>query len=157
MASLRAQLVKNLPAMQEIPVWLLGQGRSPGERIGYQLQYSWASIVAQTVKNPPAMWETWVRKIPWRRAWQPTPLSLPGESPWTEDPGRLQPRVTKESDTTKHRHRETFRIAKWPKEPESGLAPKSLHFLRNRQLGVNRLELPLPPHSSLSCLPRGQW
>ena len=31
----------------------------------------------------------WVGKIPWRRAWQPTPLFLPGESPWTEEPGRV--------------------------------------------------------------------
>ena len=37
-----------------------GSGRSPGEGIGYPLQYSWASLVAQMVKNPPAMWETWV-------------------------------------------------------------------------------------------------
>ena len=35
-------------------------GRSPGEGIGYPLQYSWASLVAQMVKNPPAMWDTWV-------------------------------------------------------------------------------------------------
>ena len=33
-------------------------GSSPGEGIGYGLQYSWASLVAQLVKNPPAMWET---------------------------------------------------------------------------------------------------
>ena len=32
----------------------------------------------------------WVRKIPWRRAWQPTPVFLPGESAWTEEPGMLQ-------------------------------------------------------------------
>ena len=37
-----------------------GLGRSTGEGIGYSLQYPWASLVAQTVKNPPAMWETWV-------------------------------------------------------------------------------------------------
>ena len=35
-------------------------GRCPGEGIGYPLQYSWASLVAQLVKNPPAMQETWV-------------------------------------------------------------------------------------------------
>ena len=35
-------------------------GRSTEEGIGYPLQYSWAFLVAQTVKNPPAMWETWV-------------------------------------------------------------------------------------------------
>ena len=33
---------------------------------------------------------TWVEKIPWRRAWQPTPVFLPGESPWTGEPGGLQ-------------------------------------------------------------------
>ena len=35
-------------------------GRSPGEGTGSPLQYSWASLVAQLVKNPPAMRETWV-------------------------------------------------------------------------------------------------
>ena len=34
--------------------------------------------------------DPWVGKIPWRRAWRPTPVFLPGESPWTEEPGRLQ-------------------------------------------------------------------
>ena len=34
--------------------------------------------------------ETWVEKIPWRKAWQPTPVFLPGESPWMKEPGRLQ-------------------------------------------------------------------
>ena len=61
-----------------------GLGRSPGEGIGYPLQYSWASLVPQTVKNPPAMQEIWVWSLggedPQRRAWQPTPVFLPGES-----------------------------------------------------------------------------
>ena len=35
-----------------------GSGRSPGEGTGSPLQYSWASLVAQLVKNPPAIWET---------------------------------------------------------------------------------------------------
>ena len=42
-----------------------GPGRSAGEGIGYPLQYSWASLVAQLVKNPPAMQETWVRSLGW--------------------------------------------------------------------------------------------
>ena len=37
-----------------------GLGRSSGEGIGYPLQYSWASLVAQLIKKPPAMQETWV-------------------------------------------------------------------------------------------------
>ena len=36
-------------------------GRSPGEGIGYPLENSWTSLVAQLVKNPPAMWEIWVQ------------------------------------------------------------------------------------------------
>ena len=35
-------------------------GKSTGKGVGYPLQCSWASLVAQLVKNPPAMWETWV-------------------------------------------------------------------------------------------------
>ena len=80
-----AQLLKNPPAMWETwvrslgwevfpdssvgkesacnagdPSSIPGLGRSAGEGIGYPLQYSWASLVAQLAKNPPAMWETWV-------------------------------------------------------------------------------------------------
>ena len=60
-----------------------GLGRSPGEGIGYPLQYFGASLVAQTV-NLPAILETWVWSLrwkdPWKRAWQATPVFLPGES-----------------------------------------------------------------------------
>ena len=42
-----------------------GSGRSPGEGIGYPLQYSWASLVALLVTNLPAMWETCVRSLGW--------------------------------------------------------------------------------------------
>ena len=42
-----------------------GLGRSPGEGIGYPLQGSWASLVAQLVKNLPAMQETWVQSLGW--------------------------------------------------------------------------------------------
>ena len=68
-----------------------GLGRSPREKIVYPLQYSWASLVAQLVKNPPAMQETWAQSLgwgdPWRRERLPTPVFLPGEfhglySPW---------------------------------------------------------------------------
>ena len=45
------------------PSLIPGSGRSPGEGIGYPLQDSWASLVAQLVKNPPAMQETWVQSL----------------------------------------------------------------------------------------------
>ena len=47
------------------PSLIPGSGRSTGEGTGYPLQYSWASLVAQLVKNPPAMQETWVRSLGW--------------------------------------------------------------------------------------------
>ena len=57
----------------------------------------WASQVVLAVKNLPANagdnerfgFDPWVRKIPWRRAWQPTPVFLPGGSSRTEPPGGL--------------------------------------------------------------------
>ena len=54
------------------------------------------SLVAQGVKNLPATWATWVRSLGWEGtlaatwAWQPAQVFLPGESPWTEKPARLQ-------------------------------------------------------------------
>ena len=47
------------------PGSISGSGRSSGEGIGYPLQCSWASLVAQLVKNLHAMWETWVRPLSW--------------------------------------------------------------------------------------------
>ena len=47
------------------PGLIPGLGRSPGEGIGYPLQYSWASLVAQMVKNLPAMQEPWVQSLGW--------------------------------------------------------------------------------------------
>ena len=73
------------------PGLIPGSGRSAGEGIGYSLQYSWASLVAQLVKNSPAMQETWVRSLGWEDPLEkeqlPTPVFWPGEfhglySPW---------------------------------------------------------------------------
>ena len=58
-ASLVAQAGKESACNAGDPSSFPGWGRSPGEGLGYPLQYSWASLVAQTVKNPPTMWETW--------------------------------------------------------------------------------------------------
>ena len=86
-----------------------GLVRSPGEGIGYPLQYSWASLVSQLVKNRPAMWETWVQSLGWKDPLEkerlPTPVFWPGEfqglnSPW----GR------KESDMTERLSLFTFTV-----------------------------------------------
>ena len=47
------------------PGSILESGRSPGEGMGYPLQYSWASLVAQLVKNLPAMRATWIPSLDW--------------------------------------------------------------------------------------------
>ena len=75
-ASLIAQLVKKSTCNAGDPSSVPGSGRSAGGGIGYPLQYSWASLVAQLVKNPPAMRETWVQPgfDPWRRERLPTPV-----------------------------------------------------------------------------------
>ena len=54
-------------------------GRSTAEGIGYPLQYSWASLVAQLVKNLPAMRETWV----WFLGWATHSSILAWRIPWT--------------------------------------------------------------------------
>ena len=51
--------------MWETPVQSLGQEESPREEIGYPIQYSLASLVAQMVRNLPAMRKTWVRSLGW--------------------------------------------------------------------------------------------
>ena len=93
-ASLVAQQVKNLPAMQETLVQFLGWEDSPREGIGYPPWYSWSSLVAQMVKNPPAMQETWVQSLDWE---DPPEEGMATHSsilawriPWTEEPGGLQ-------------------------------------------------------------------
>ena len=91
-ASLVAQLVKNLPAMQETPVQFLGQERSTGEAIGYPLQYSWAYLVVQTVKNQcgrPAF-DPWVGKNTLEKETATHSSILAWRTPWTEKPDGLQ-------------------------------------------------------------------
>ena len=71
-----------------------GSGRSAGEGIDYQLQYSWASLVAQMLKNLPAMWDTWVRSLGWEDPLEEGMAThssiLAWRFPWTEEPGGLQ-------------------------------------------------------------------
>ena len=56
----------------------------PNLPCAFPLQYSWAPLLAQTVKNPPAMWETWVWSLGWKdpleKGMAITPVFLPGES-----------------------------------------------------------------------------
>ena len=71
-----------------------GSGRSPREGIGYPLQYSWASLVAQLVKNLPAMWETWVQSLGWEDPLEKGKAThssiLTQRIPWTIESMELQ-------------------------------------------------------------------
>ena len=129
-----------------------GLGRSSGEGVGCPLQYSWALLVAQLVKNLPAMWETWVWKI-WRRERLPTPVFWPREfhglySPWSH----------KELDTTEQislhftlclllllSHFSHVRLCATP-ETAAYQAPPSLGF--SRQEHWSGLPFPSPMHES---------
>ena len=134
-----------------------------------------ASLMAQTVKNPPIIWETWVQslgwKIPWRGAWQPTPVFLPGESPWTEEPGGLQSMESQRVrhnwglSTAQHRgqvrgivlsyricdmngHLESSQLQWYPTRPKepTGTVPKALTIRNANPVALNKTCSPF-----LSC------
>ena len=71
-----------------------GSGRSTGERIGYPFQYSWASLLAQMVKNLPSVEETWVQSLGWEAPLEEGLAThssiLAWRIPRTEEPGGLQ-------------------------------------------------------------------
>ena len=73
-----------------------------------------ASLVAQRLKRLPQCgrpgFDPWVRKIPWRRKWQPTPVLLPGESHGCRSLVGYSPRGRKESDTTERLHIPSVRV-----------------------------------------------
>ena len=77
---------------------IAGLGRSLGEGIGYSLQYSWTSLVAQMVKNPSTMQETWIRPLGWEDTLEKGMAThssiLAWRILWTEEPGGLQPIVS---------------------------------------------------------------
>ena len=76
-----------------------GSRRSPGEGIDYPLQYPWASQVAQMVKNPPAMWETWIQPLggeyPLEEIMKAHPSILAWRIPMDKEPGGLQSMVSR--------------------------------------------------------------
>ena len=106
------------------PSLIPGSGRSPGEGIRYPLQYYWASLVSQTVKNPPAMQETWVPSVGWEDPLEEgiaTHSSIPAwRIPWAEEPGGLQ---SVESQRVRHdwvTFTFTFCVHRQDKEKEEG-------------------------------------
>jgi len=105
-------------------------GRSTGEGIGYPLQYSWASLVAQMIKNLPAMWETWVQSLGWEgpleEGMATTPVFLPGDFCGQRNLVGYSPCSLKELDMT-----EWLTLSLQPSlSPESvHTAPQHLQFV----------------------------
>ena len=75
------------------PSSITGSGRFPGEGMGYPIQYSWVFLIAQMVKNLPAMQETWVQSLGWEDPLEEGMAThssiLDWRIPWTEEPGGL--------------------------------------------------------------------
>jgi hypothetical protein len=90
----------------------------------------WASLVAQMVKNLPTMQATgfnsWIRKIPWRRKWQPTPVVLSGEAHGQRSLMSYCPQGHKKSDTTKFYH--FNQVSWWPSGKESSCQCRRCRF-----------------------------
>ena len=76
------------------PAWIPGLGRSIGEGKDYPPQYSWASLAVQLIKNPPAMWETWVQFLGWEEILEKGKAThsniLAWRTPWTVQSMGLQ-------------------------------------------------------------------
>ena len=139
-------------ASKESPVRFLGQEDPLEKGIGYPLQYSWASLVAQLVKNLPAMQETWVWslgwEIPWRKEQLPTPVFWPGEFH-----GLYSPWGCKESDKT-----EQLSLSLWRKEVWRKLLASKLRGWR-RQWHPTPVLFPWKSHgwrSLVGCSPWGR-
>ena len=100
------------------PALIPGLGSSPREGTGYPLQYSWASLGAQMVKNPPAMPETWVRSLGWEdpleEGMAAHSVFLPGESHGHRSLVGYSPFGHKKLDTTERLSTHTgLRLRAW--------------------------------------------
>ena len=93
-------------------------GRSPGEGNSYPLQYSWASLVAQLVKNLPVVQKDCVQSLAWKDTllqgiFLPTPVFWPGEFHGQRSLAGYSPWGPKELDTTERFHYKDQKIDQW--------------------------------------------
>ena len=94
LSSLVAQLVKRSACNAGDPGLIPGLGRSTGAGIGCPRPYSWASLVAQLVKNLHAIWEIWVQSLgqedPLEKGMATHSSILAWRTSWTEEPAWLE-------------------------------------------------------------------
>ena len=160
------------------PRLIPGSGRSPGEGIGYPFQYSWASLVAQLVKNPPAMQETWVRSLGWENPLEKGKVThssiMAWRIPWTiqqrighdwatftfmtninfyeKNEYKHQPSVQGNRKCVGEKVMMQMAIQLWPRAASTSLSPAP------RQVNKHRLSLGCSQQFNLSiknCLPWG--
>ena len=92
--------------------------------------------------------DPWVRKIPWSRKWQPTPVFLPGKIPWTEEPGRLQ---SMGSQIVGH-DCDSARMNEWENEwKENGLTPLNISLLKGKREKSSRAPHCTPLFRTCCC------
>ena len=141
-------MVKNLPAVQE--TWFHpGVGKSPGEGSGCPLQYSWASQVGASGKEPickrrrrkRCRFNRWVRRVPWWRVRHPTPVFLRGESHGQRSLVGYSPQDCRvgHNRTTKHSCTTHIKHISWPStstnlysEGKKSIHPKSIQRQSNQ-------------------------
>ena len=98
--------------------------------------------------------DSWVGKIPWRRAWQPTPVFLPGESHGRRSLVGYSPQGCKELDMTEHArmqdwfHSHTFTVFSRPKGTQVD-AVGYLMFTKNGEKGIISW--------NYLCVPEKEW
>ena len=91
------------------PSSIPGLGSSPGEGMGYLLQYSWAFLVAQTGKNLPAMQGTWVQSLGWKDPLEESMATLKCE----EFLGEQREHSIRDTKNTVHRFRDPRLHGEW--------------------------------------------
>ena len=126
---------------------MLGSGRSTGEGIGYPLQYSWASLAVQLVKNLPAVRETWVLSLGWEDPLEKGMATHSRILGWRIH-GLYSPWGHKEADTTELFSLHRFAIAFFPRSKPfiiSWLQSPSAVILETKKISLSLFPL-FPQH-----------
>ena len=150
------------------PSSIPGSGRPPGEGNGYPLQYSWASLVAQLVKNLPAMQETWVWSLGWKDPLEKGTATLSSilawRIPWTVESIGLQ-RVGNDWVTFTFIFKDPQKVPNWPSPGAATTADswhhccwirgkgslKSISDFKWNQLYLRPQDLPVPRRWGWRC------
>ena len=117
-----------------LQTWLIWSSLFPGGISGKE-----PGLTANAVEEREERFDPWVRKIPWRRAWEPTPGSIHAwRIPWTEKSGRLQ---STGSQRVRHDWSDLARMHELYEESNSA------SFLKMRKLKIGKVKYPFEDHT----------